>query len=85
MEEDTMFGKHYLFKLAAAIAVAASLAVAGARTARAASPHGRSVATARQAKSAKPAGLRLITDTLGGSGRAAQLGGFSGGGGRAVA
>ena len=79
-----MFGKHYLFKLVAAVAVAASIAVAGARTAKAAHPH-RSVAIARQAKLAKPAGLRLITDTLGGSGKAAQLQGFGGGNGRAVA
>jgi hypothetical protein len=85
MEEDTMFGKHYLFKLVAAIAVAASIAVVGARIAKAASPHGRSVASARHAKSVKPAGLRLITDTLGGSGKAAQLRGFGGGNGRAVA
>lgn len=80
-----MSGKHYLFTLVAAIAVAASIAVAGARTARAAAPHGRSVASARHAKSVKPAGLRLITDTLGGSGKATRLRGFGGGNGRAVA
>ena len=80
-----MFGKHYLFALVTAIAVAASIAVLGARTAKAAPPHGRSVAAARHAKTAKPAGLRLITDTLGGGGKAAQLRGFGGGNGRAVA
>jgi hypothetical protein len=35
LEEDTMFGKHHLFKLVAAIVVAASIAVVGARTAKA--------------------------------------------------
>jgi hypothetical protein len=34
-----MFRKHYIFKLVAAIAVAASLAVVGARTAKAGNPY----------------------------------------------
>jgi len=73
-----MFGKHYLFALVTAIAVAASIAVLGARTAKAAPPHGRSVAATRHAKTAKPAGLRLITDTLGGDGQLLTIPGLGG-------
>jgi len=78
-----MFGKQHLFRLFVAIAIAASFAVAGARTAKAAGPHSRSVATARHAKSLRSQGVRIVTDTLGGNGRAELP--ASGGGSRTVA
>ena len=78
-----MFGKQHLFRLFVAIAVAASFAIAGARTAKAASPHARSVASARHAKALRSQGVRIVTDTLGGNGQA-QLP-ASGGSGRTVA
>jgi hypothetical protein len=39
MEEEDMFGKHYLFKLFVAMAIATSIAVVGARTAKAGNPY----------------------------------------------
>ena len=77
-----MFGKHHLFKLVAAIVVAASIAVVGARTAKAGNSYNpRSVSTARHAKAARVQGLRFITDTLGGNGQLRTIPGL---GGRAV-
>jgi len=98
-----MFCKHHLFKLVAAIVVAASIAVVGARTAKAGNSYNpgayvyggaspavshaiqsvgfgskRSVTAARRTKVAAVQGLRLITDTLGGSGQLRSIPALSG-------
>ena len=74
-----MFSNHHLFKLFAAIAVAASIAVTGARSATAGTPYnptayvpgGASAKVARAIQSAsKTQSFHLITDTLGGNGYA---------------
>ncbi|MGH2971436.1 MAG: hypothetical protein ACRDNM_04670 [Gaiellaceae bacterium] len=67
-----MVGKHYLFKLFVAIAVAASIAVVGARTAKAGNGSSRSVASARHL--ARTQGLPFITDTLAGNSRLPSIG-----------
>ena len=75
-----MFGKHFMFKLMAALAVAVALAVVGAKTAKAGNPHSaqaRSVASNHRVKSAQVHGFRLITDTLGGNGQASLRAGGS--------